>query len=200
MTRKAKLSALFHLQMHKNWWQKRCSGDEQHHFAVCYLRFRAHVAGVSGATIRVTDDMLVAMENPAGIASVGAASSKDWPGNIFEGVLRRCVGFKASLEIFSASDFFEVLVTAFPRSGIFTMVTFQAVHCVGKYSKGKIVYQYTRKSTRYARWETALNFVILIVIRISQLSESVPPVVLKTFLGHDVTRSSVFAAVLFPCY
>jgi len=59
----------------ENWWQKRCHGDEQHHFAVPYLR--AHVAEVSRATIRITDDMLVTMENPAGIASVAAASGKD---------------------------------------------------------------------------------------------------------------------------
>ena len=57
----------------ENWWQKRC--HEQHDFAVPYLR--AHVAEVSRATIRITDDMLVTMENPAGIASVAAASGKD---------------------------------------------------------------------------------------------------------------------------
>ena len=56
-------------------WQKRCHGDEQHDFAALYLQ--AHVAEISRATIRVTDDMLVTMENPAGIASVGTAPSKD---------------------------------------------------------------------------------------------------------------------------
>lgn len=112
-------------------WQKRCHGDEQHNFAILYLQ--AHVAEVSGATIRVTDGMLVTMENPAGIASVGTASRKEWAGNIFEGVLCRYVGFEASLESFLASDFFEVLVTAFPRSGIFTMVTFEAVRWMVKY-------------------------------------------------------------------
>lgn len=130
MTRKARIVSFISFP-DETWWQKRCHGDEQHYFAVRYLR--AHVAEVGGTTIRVTNDVLVTMENSAGIASVGTASSKDWPGNIFEGVLCRYVGFEASLETFPASDFFEVLVTAFPRSGIFTMVTFQAVHYMGKY-------------------------------------------------------------------
>ena len=145
MTRKTQIVSFISFT-DENWWQKRCHGDDQYNFAVRFLR--AHVAEVSGATIRVTDDMLVTMENPASIASVGAASGKDWPGNIFEGILCRYVGFEASLETFLASNFFVVLVTAFPRSGIFTMVTFQPIHCMEKYSTGNIVYYKITESLR----------------------------------------------------
>jgi len=77
MTRKAQIVSFISFT-DKNWSHKCCHGDKQHYFAVRYLR--AQVAEVSGATICVTDDVLVVlvtMENPAGIASVSTASSKD---------------------------------------------------------------------------------------------------------------------------
>lgn len=108
---------------------KYCREDAQY---FCGRFRRAHVAEVSGTAVRITYRVMFAVENTAGITSVGAASCKDWLGNIFKGVMCRYGGFEASLKPFWASDFLTIFVAAFPRSGIFTMVAFQAVNCARK--------------------------------------------------------------------